>query len=680
MICKPYAAAFSHHELNETPLVPDSANCALLSDPIVSALLDRDITTGLPSVRLTWTPLGGATAFDVYRNTRAGDGFLPIARNVSGGPVFDSGVQVGATYRYFVAAVRRTGCAAISPGANIVTVAINAPDLRIFGKTLTEVAGASDGDGRIEPGERVRVNLTLQERGGALGTTGITASVTSASSFSRVTSAGPVSYGSVSAGGTASSSGSFEVFLGPTEGCGGRVHLVASISGNEGCWLDSFDIAINPSGCAVSPSAFVEVVPGSVQIVSNSGDGDGVADNCETTMVNYQIRNAGSAPSGPATGTVTTTHPGVTFAPAPLCAVANLNGGAAATCKFRFSLGGATSSGVPFTLTAGSAGNAGPSRLQVTLAAETDPPVFSTQTFGFEGSFQGWTSQNFDLSGARSSSGAQSAHAGSTTVNNICARLTSPAFLLSPTAAPILSFQMFADIEPITDQWYDRANVHLVDIDSGQHALLLPGVGPDYNAFGNPQGGLCHVPGENGWAGDLGGFQDIQFDLSPYAGRRVRIEINYDTDEGDDREGLYIDGVSLTNAASALLPADPQGNTCTVPEVSPPAAPVPLRVQRLAGSALRFTWEDLGPGIQYNLYSGTLGSFYDHGAGALSCSGLGAGMDCNSTVCTFDAAAGGVPAGNRYFVVTATGFGAEGTSGFASSSAERPPAQSSCLP
>jgi hypothetical protein len=44
-----------------------------------------------------------------------------------------------------------------------------------------------------------------------------------------------------------------------------------------------------------------------------------------------------------------------------------------------------------------------------------------------------------------------------------------------------------------------------------------------------------------------------------------------------------------------------------------------------------------------------------------------------------DHAGASIP-GSRYFLVTATGFGLEGTSGYATSGAERPAGQSSCLP
>jgi len=685
----PHAAyinnAFSHHQIAESPLVVDAANCAPLSDPVPAVTLEQDPATGLPLARIAWTPVGGATAFDVYRNSRVGEGFLPLAQDVSAGPVIDTGVQAGATYRYFVAAVRKTGCAAISPGGNVVTVTVDMPDLSVASRALSEAPGGSDGDGRLEPGERVRVALTLGETAGMSGATGVTAAISSTSPASPVTIPGPISFGAIPAGGSAAGASDFEVFVGPTETCGGRVHVVVSASGNEGCWQSGFDIPIDATGsCAATASAFVEPVPGTLQLVTSSGDGDAILDNCETSTLSYQIRNNGSVASGPASSTVSSSHPGVTFAPTPLCTVGNLNPAASAICQFSMSLGGASPSGIPFALVADSAGNAAPSRRDVVLGAETDTPVFSDLSFGFEGSLQGWTGQQFSLSSDpnRVSSGTHSAHSGlpATPPNNLCGKLTSPAFLLNPGGTSTLSFQMYALIEPFTDAWYDRANVHIIDVATGQHTLVSPSSGLAYNAFGNEQGGECHNAGQNGWAGLLGGFNLETFNLAAFAGRRIRIEINYDTDEGDDREGLFIDDVVLTNATLASFPPDQQGNTCVVPEVSPPLAPIPHHLVRQPGDIYRFTWQDLGPGFQYNLYSGSLGSYYSHGPGPLVCSGLGSGVACAGGSCQHDRPGSGLPAGSLYFLVTASGFGEEGTSGFASGGAERDPARSTCAP
>ncbi len=676
-------AAFAHHGIDESQQVADSADCAPLSDPLVSAVLDRDPATALPFVRIDWTPVGGATTFDVYRNTRNGDAFLPLAQNVSAGPIVDSGVQVGTTYRYLVAAVRKTGCANISPGANVVTVGVGSPELKVVSKVLSESPGGSDGDGRLEPGERVLVQVSLQETGGTAGATGVSATLTSASpTFAPVVAGGPVSFGTVPAGGTAAGSGPFEVMIGPSIPCGGTVHLVVSITGNEGCWLDGIDVPVTKTadGCAVSSSAFVEVVPGSPAVTSAGGDADGIADNCETTRVAYQVRNSGTLASGPVVSTASTPQAGVTFVPRPDCGLANLDPGQTSTCQFNFSLGGATSAGVPFTLTANSAGNPAPSRFDFVLPAETNPPVFSTMTYNFDTpGFQGWSHQKFILSFVHPFSGSASLHAGSITTSNICAAAASPALLLDPSNASTLSMQVWGDIEPLSDFWYDRANVEIVDLSTNTRVPISP-TGFPYNASDNVGAGLCHVDGQAGWAGSFTSWNLATFDLSAFRGHNVQIQINYNTDEGDNRDGIYVDDVTLTNAASATLPPDAQPNTCSVPEVSPAAAPVPLLVSNLPGSQVRFTWQDLGAAFQYSLYAGTLGSFYNHGAGQVVCQGRGAGIACNGASCTFDAASAALPAGNLYFLVTAAGFGTEGTAGFASSGAERDPAQSSCAP
>jgi len=677
-------AAYLHHELNEATLIGDSANCIDPTDPTVVASVERDPATGLPRVRLQWTPTDGSTLFDVYRNQRAGDAFLPIAQNVglAGSPVFDTGVLTGATYRYFVAAVKKVSCAGVSPGNNIQTVTVNLPDVQIATRTIVEAPGGADGDGLIEPGERVRITLNLKEAGGSAAAAGVAASLTSANpNFAPVVTGGPIAYGTIPAGGTVNGPSAFEVQLSPSLACGALVHQVASVTGSDGCWLDSVDIELAkaPTGCTATAAAFVEVVPGSPAVISGNGDADGTADNCEVTTVSYQLRNAGSLSASGATGLASSGSPGVTFGPYPLCSYASIPAGQTRPCQFSFSLGGASNAGVPFTLTANSAANLAPAAHSFTLPAESNTPTFGTTVFNFDGSGQGWTVSNFAFALNRSVSSPRSLRAGDTTVNNLCARATSPPLLLSPSLPSTMTLQAWIDIEPLTDLWYDRANVHLIDLVSNEHTLLTPTAGLPYNASGNEDGGLCHVPGENGWAGSFPVFNSVTFDLSPWQGRRIQIELNYNSDEGDDREGIYFDDITLTNVTSATLPSDAQSNSCTVPEVSGPSAPVRLTVDEAASSGVDCSWQDFGLGYQYNVYAGNLGSFYGHGASALTCQGSGTSVSCDGSSCSFVTPGSTLPAGNLYFLVTATAFGIEGTSGFATPG-ERDPLQNSCSP
>ncbi|MGH9866658.1 MAG: hypothetical protein ACREAA_00630 [Candidatus Polarisedimenticolia bacterium] len=677
-----YNPAFNHHGLAEAVLVPDAPNCAPLSDPIVTFSLEREAGTGLPSVHLDWTPVGGATTFDIYRNTRAGDTFLPLAQGVTAGPFVDAGVRPGGSYRYWVAAVRPTGCAAISPGANVVTVIPGDPDVRISTVTASEAFGGSDGDGLIEPGEQVSLQVTLREEQGIEPATGVSARLSGVDPFAPVVTPGPIGFGTIPAGGTAPGASAFRVRLSPTLACGARAHFKLAITGAQGCWQDSFDLTLSSSGsCAAFGSAFVEMVPGSVALTGGGGDADSIPDNCEPMTVTYQVRNAGTVASGPGQAAVSSPHPGLTFSPQPICPFATLGPGAVTGCQFTFSLGGAApAAGIPFTITANSAGNAAPSAATTVITAEANPPVYGTQTFDFEGSLQGWTSLNFAVSNVRANGGLTSAHAGSVSQSNICGKLTSPPLRVVPAAPSTLSFFMYALIEPITDQWYDRANVHVIDLATNVHTLISPTLGQAYNAFGTPQGGLCHNSNESGWGGLLGGFGQVTFDLAPFAGRTIQIEINYGTDEGDNREGIYVDDLSITGVAPGTATPDGQSNTCLLPEVSAPLAAVPLDVIRSVSDLYDFSWQDLGAGFQYNLYAGSLTSFYSHGTSQLSCGEVGAGTSCAAGGCARSLTGATLPPGDIYFVVTASAFGAEGTSGFASGGAERDPLQNTCTP
>lgn len=670
-------AAYAHHGIAENTQISDSANCVDPADPVATATLERDAATGLPRAVIDWTPVGGATSFDVYRNTRAGDGFLPLAQNLTTGPVTDPGIQPGQTYRYFVAAVNRTGCAGISPGNNIVTITAGDPELGVNTLSVSEAPGGGDGDGRVEPGERARVQISLRETAGLTAATMVTASLTASDPSVSVVAGGPASLGTIPAGSTSAGSALFEVFLGPSLPVGGTARAVLGSSSEEGCWQEGVGIPLDATaGAAPTATAFVQVVAGSVIVLSGGGDADGTADNCETTTLRYTVTNSGTNASGPVTVVASSTHPGITFPGSPTCSLTSLAGSASAFCQLTFSLGSASNSGVALALTASAANSPAPSTLAFTLGAESDPPVFATQSYGFEGSLEGWTAQQFAVSSARSFAGSTSVHSGSVSLNNLCGKLTSPGFLINASGGSTMAFRLWADIEPLTDQWYDRANVHIVDIDTGVETLVTPASGPAYNASGNPQGGICHIPGEAGWGANLGGFTQVTFNLGAFQGRRIQVQVNYNTDEGDDREGIYIDALSITNAALLPLPADSQADTCTVPEVSPALAPVGLGVAQLPGNMYRFDWQDTGAAFAYNLYAGTIGTYYDHGGTALTCASGNAGVSCDGTRCQVDHAV----TGSRYFLVTATGFGQEGTSGFASAGVERPAGQSSCQP
>jgi len=126
------------------------------------------------------------------------------------------------------------------------------------------------------------------------------------------------------------------------------------------------------------------------------------------------------------------------------------------------------------------------------------------------------------------------------------------------------------------------------------------------------------------------------------------------------------DGASRKSceAEITILPGEPTGEV-------PAAEPVPLRVRR-DGEVLDLLFgEASGSPWGYNLYEGRIGVYYSHAP--LSC--LAAPVEEAPGVLVLETP---LPAGNRYYLVTATGCGGEGPSGFSSAGEERDPDRNAC--
>jgi hypothetical protein len=109
------------------------------------------------------------------------------------------------------------------------------------------------------------------------------------------------------------------------------------------------------------------------------------------------------------------------------------------------------------------------------------------------------------------------------------------------------------------------------------------------------------------------------------------------------------------------------------PEVSSSGAAAPLTLQRLPNGDLTLSFEDLGGSVGgYNVYEGTLGGGYTHvpiacGATTTLVNGMRQVQVTPS-------------AGDRYYLVTATGLCQEGTSGSDSSGTPQPGVNLTCPP
>ncbi|MFQ5766854.1 MAG: hypothetical protein ACE5ID_02585, partial [Acidobacteriota bacterium] len=675
-------AALSHHEIAPASPVGDSPNCASPADPSVTAMVEIDPSTGFPRVRIDWSG-GGSPLFNVGRNWRVGDAFLPVATGVAAGPVFDTNVGVGETLNYFVAAVAQDSCGMISPGNNIVTVTVNVPRLDVGISTITEVTG--DGDGVVEPGEVAGIDLELAETGGLAGATAVAATLTSLAPEAAVAVGGPVAYGNMPAGGTAMGGGSFTVAVSPDAPCGSSIFLPVAMAADEGCWSGGVSLPVGGATCDVASGGFVRPVAGSLVETVDSGDGDGIADNCEIATYSYAIANVGDADSGAVSASVVSLSPEAPLVSGNSLQLQNLLPGQQTTGFFSVDVGSAKpASSLAFTVTATSTANSAPAGADFVVPAEQEPRVFGTVSYDFESGAQGWTEGGYTLSTARASTaGGQSFHAGSLTQNWRCQHLLSPVLHLDPAGGSMLSFELFVDAEPFDSTnsiWFDRANIHVIDATTGVHSLITPTGGILYNIVPDPgitvqiPGGICHIDLEVGWSDNLAPFGAVQADLSAFAGQDIRLEFNYASDGFANGEGIYVDDVMVTGATETTV--DGQSNTCQpAVEVSAPGSPVPLDVVG-DSSGLLYTWEDLGPGFTYNLYVGTAGAYFSHAMNPLVCGSTG--VTCDGTSCVYTDTV--VPPGTRYFLVTGTRAGREGPTGFGTSGQLRDPSQDSCVP
>jgi hypothetical protein len=143
--------------------------------------------------------------------------------------------------------------------------------------------------------------------------------------------------------------------------------------------------------------------------------------------------------------------------------------------------------------------------------------------------------------------------------------------------------------------------------------------------------------------------------------------------------GGNLDGRALAKDPVTLTGTFVSPDFCSVLEVSPSEATFPARLTKDAssptGDYLYFQRMDAVEG--YNLYEGTLGSWYSQ-AGA---TGNVCNVAATDYLATGEMRATITPsAGDHYYLITAYGGGDEGPSGFATPHQEIDPAQSTCTP
>jgi hypothetical protein len=111
---------------------------------------------------------------------------------------------------------------------------------------------------------------------------------------------------------------------------------------------------------------------------------------------------------------------------------------------------------------------------------------------------------------------------------------TSPDIDLTAAQSPVLTFRMWIDTEGST---YDGLNLK-VSTDGGATYSVVNGVSPAYPLT---------IAGQPAWGGhQVGlGWQFMQADLSPYAGKVIRLRFSFQSDSSGTFPGAYIDDIFI---------------------------------------------------------------------------------------------------------------------------------------
>ncbi|MPZ70048.1 MAG: hypothetical protein GEU71_11035 [Actinobacteria bacterium] len=117
---------------------------------------------------------------------------------------------------------------------------------------------------------------------------------------------------------------------------------------------------------------------------------------------------------------------------------------------------------------------------------------------------------------------------------------------LSATTAPSLQFKYWHQIEADWDYAYVRISTDQGNTWEFQNTSACGGVATD------PNGNNRAVTESGGITGDSDGWQECALDLTPYAGQKVVIRYEYDTDQAVTEPGYVVDDVALVDGDTKI--------------------------------------------------------------------------------------------------------------------------------
>lgn len=353
-------------------------------------------------------------------------------------------------------------------------------------------------------------------------------------------------------------------------------------------------MAVGGSGSCLGPASSCTAVtpagganlgfdPGSVSLVQLNGDLDPFVDNCEEAQVVFEVANTGTGPltnvelSGvevlsPQTGITLTSSFPQSLAP-------SLGSCAEAAGSFSFRAEGLSfGEALAFRIevTADELGGRAKTHVLHLMGAESSVSSFASKTFSFESDMEGWQEVTGTFNRTAAGGGADGSSfylATSANLSDQCDAVQSPPLRLSSTSTLEMSTEI--DIEPSLDIdgtvfWFDRANVGVTDVSTGERTTVSPDGGRLYNATGLY--GTCGTQNQDGWADSMTNWADSTWSATALGaeqldGELVYLDVRYGTDADVQGFGLHIDEVTVTDVE--LVVSDGQPDQCVAGNQAP---------------------------------------------------------------------------------------------------------------
>ena len=331
------------------------------------------------------------------------------------------------------------------------------------------------------------------------------------------------------------------------------------------------------SACASATpldGAHLEVPEDSVTFVMETGDGDRFLDNCETVEVGFEVLSSGlgNLTNVRITGLSSPTHPQIEVLEAlPKILAPGLLSCSATTGSLTLRPRGMAHDDTLKLVLELTSDELSPETVEIhieTVDAESDFETRTSHTFSFEGSLEGWDSEEGAFRRVTGPGGdGSSAYIEALPFGRQrCDILASPLLRLSPTSTLSLWNTFDITVPNTFDGYiYDTANIQLNLLDSrgslpqqvssGREYYRLQDIGPD-NFW------ICNHY-SNGWAGLGDSWASSTFDgaalgAPDLAGEPVQVHVIYGQSRRNQKPGFSFDEVTLTDFD--LQVPDTQGN------------------------------------------------------------------------------------------------------------------------